>query len=123
MISEVLPGFTPFILEELSLPQFSIYCKYAKQQKVYQPNLKNINDYLGEILGSKKSKPLPVSEEGKEEREPKPGDVNNLQNFIDAKNRLKAQTGKDSVDIKDVVREIKQFAQLESLRKTQEQME
>ena len=105
-------------MAELSLSQFSIYANYARQQKVYQPNLKNINEYVGQLLGNKKNQaPQPIEEENDGQK--RLSDVNDLQNFIDAKNRLKERTGKESVSLPSVVNEIKQFATLENLRNLQ----
>ena len=52
-ISEIFQ-FTPSEMLELSAPVFFMYARYANEQKAYQPNLKNINEYLEIVMGKKK---------------------------------------------------------------------
>ena len=80
---------------ELSAPVFFMYARYANEQKTYQPNLKNVNEYLEIILG-KKQKP-----------QMKEADLNNfVWKIKEAKESLMKITGKKEFILPEIMTEI-----------------
>ena len=110
-ICEVLPGFTPSLVAELTMPQFILYASYARDQKRTQLNIENVNDYLNMIFGGKRTTKAKRSKAGtyaeivdcKLDFQNK---VNNIGNIKIAKQSLMDRTGKKEFGFDEIIREI-----------------
>ena len=117
-ISEVC-GFTPSYILNFTMPQFILYARYANEQKSYQSNLKNVNEYIESIFGAKENNrgikrlSTPTIVECKNDFN---NLINNWDNIEAAKKSLVEKTGKKTFTMDEIIKEINSLDKGRSLR-------
>ena len=116
-ICEIFSGVTPLSsVADYTMPQFFLLREYANEQKIYQPNLKNIDEYMyGERKQSSNTQyginPIKESRiENKATMTKCKTDFNQKCNTISAlamaKESLIKKTGRKSFDLSEISKEI-----------------